>query len=225
MTFNPEIHHRRSIRLKDYDYSQAGAYFVTICTWQFECLFGDIVEGGMRLNELGRVVLAEWNRTTEIRKEIELDVAVVMPNHFHGIICIVDDRTTVGATGRSPLPPGPRPRSLGAFVGGFKAATTKQINIIRDNPGCPVWQRNYYERVIRNETELERAREYIINNPQKWALDKDNPQLIGCRGDRPVAPTQRLPATGAHYPQQLPGRVDGLPHQLPEDLGAETGKP
>jgi REP element-mobilizing transposase RayT len=98
-----------------------------------------------------------------------------MPNHFHGIICIVDDGTIVGATGRSPLPPGPRPRSLGAFIGGFKSAVTTQINVIRQNPGCPVWQRNYFERVIRNDAELGRAREYIINNPLKWELDKEHP--------------------------------------------------
>jgi REP element-mobilizing transposase RayT len=175
MSFNSDIHHRHSIRLKDYDYSQAGAYFVTLCAWQRECLFGDIVDGEMRLNALGQVVLNEWNRTPEIRKEIEFDVAVVMPNHFHGIICIVDDSTSVGATGRSPLPPEPRPRSLGAFVGGFKSAVTTQINVIRQNPRCPVWQRNYFERVIRNDAELGRAREYIINNPLKWELDEENP--------------------------------------------------
>lgn len=172
-----DIHHRRSIRLRNYDYSSAGAYFVTICTWQRECLFGDIVDGEMRLNESGNIVLAEWERTPEIRKEIELDMAVIMPNHF--LVCIVDGGT-VGATRRSPLQsrlrqPGPIPRSLGAFVAGFKSATTKQINIIRANPGCPVWQRNYYERVIRNAEELGRAREYIVNNPLKWALDKENP--------------------------------------------------
>jgi len=181
MTYNPDIHHRRSIRLRDYDFSAAGAYFMTICAWNRDCLFGDIVNGEMVLNDLGRLVFAEWNRTPEIRKEIELDVAVVMPNHFHGIICIVDDGTNVGATGRSPLTTpaavtsGPRPRSLGAFVGGFKAATTKQINIIRNNPGCPVWQRNYYERVIRNDNELARAREYIMNNTLHWDNDENNP--------------------------------------------------
>jgi REP element-mobilizing transposase RayT len=184
MTYHPNIHHRHSIRLKDYDYSQAGAYFVTLCAWQRECLFGDIVDGEMRLNALGQVVLDEWNRTPEKRKEIELDAAVVMPNHFHGIICIVDAGTTVGAAGRaahpprSPLPSGPRPRSLGAFVGGFKSAVTTQINVIRQNPGCPVWQRNYFERVIRNDAELERAREYIINNPLKWELDKEHPANV-----------------------------------------------
>jgi len=96
MTYNPDIHHRRSIRLRDYDFSAAGAYFMTICAWNRDCLFGDIVNGEMVLNDLGRLVFAEWNRTPEIRKEIELDVAVVMPNHFHGIICIVDDGTNVG---------------------------------------------------------------------------------------------------------------------------------
>lgn len=176
MTYNPDIHHRHSIRLKGFDYSQAGAYFITICTWQRECLFGDIVDGVMTLNEWGQVVLDEWNRTPELRTQVSLDVAVIMPNHFHSIITV--DSNTVGAYCNTP-PPNTSLRSpsqtIGAIVRGFKSTVTKQINIIRQNPGSPVWQRNYYERVIRNDAELDRAREYIINNPLKWELDKENP--------------------------------------------------
>ena len=86
MTYNPDIHHRHSIRLQDYDYSQAGAYFVTICTWQRDCLFGEIVNGEMVLNDMGRIVVDEWEKTATVRKNVILDEFVIMPNHFHGII-------------------------------------------------------------------------------------------------------------------------------------------
>lgn len=196
MNFKPDIHHRQSIRLLDYDYSQVGAYFVTICAWQRECQFGAIVDNTMVLNDMGRIVADEWERTPKLRTNVELDVWTVMPNHFHGIILIHDD--TVGAHRRAPdfdvrsdlgirhgmfnaektgacnAPLRRQSGSLGSVVAGFKSATTKRINTYRNNAGCPVWQRNYYERVIRNENELSRAREYIVNNPQKWALDKEN---------------------------------------------------
>jgi REP element-mobilizing transposase RayT len=187
MTYQPDIHHRHSIRLKDYDYSQAGAYFVTLCAWQRECLFGDIVDGEMRLNALGQAVLDEWNRTPEIRVQVSLDVSVVMPNHFHGIIAIdgstFDGGNVVRAYCNTPLPivhnqlRSPS-QTIGAIVRGFKSAVTTQINVIRQNPNCPVWQRNYFERVIRNDAELDRAREYIINNPLKWELDKEHPANV-----------------------------------------------
>ncbi len=173
--FDPKIHHRRSIRLKGYDYSQAGAYFVTIVAWQRECLFGDVVDGEMVLNEFGVIVRSEWERTAEIRREVDLGAFVVMPNHFHGIVILHND-TVVGATGRSPLPPrGPIPKSLGALMAGFKSSVTKQINVIRATPGIPVWQRNYYERIIRHERELDRIHRYIESNPSNWADDDENP--------------------------------------------------
>jgi putative transposase len=208
MTYNPDIHHRRSIRLKDYDYSQTGAYFVTICAWQRECLFGAIVDGEMVLNDLGRIVVDEWEKTATLRPNVELDLFSVMPNHFHGIFLIHDNvraphpdqKNNVGAHCMRPesaematmaqstenrahvgAPLRRQSGSIGSVFAGFKSATTKRINIIRNNPGCPVWQRNYYERVIRNEDELSRAREYIVNNPMKWELDKENP--INCRDD------------------------------------------
>ncbi len=182
MVFNHEIHHRRSIRLKDYDYARAGAYFITLCSFQRECLFGEVVGGEMALSEFGAVLLEEWNRTPEIRREIDVDACIVMPNHFHGII-VIDDVDIVGratgiggATSQSPLQQsGPRPRSLGALVGGFKAATTEGINLLRGNSGRPVWQRNFFERVIRDEKELASIRQYIGDNPIKWASDRENP--------------------------------------------------
>ena len=195
MTYNPDIHHRHSIRLKDYDYSQAGAYFVTICAWQRECLFGEIVNGEIVLNAMGRIVVEEWDKTGKMRSNVELDVFTVMPNHFHAVFLIQDNvgahcmrpesaamatilptndnRAHIGAPLRR------QSGSIGSVLAGFKSATTKQINILRNNPGCPVWQRNYYERVVRNENELSRAREYIVNNPMKWELDKENPINAG----------------------------------------------
>ncbi|HIJ94423.1 MAG TPA: transposase [Desulfuromonadales bacterium] len=201
MIFNPDIHHRHSIRLKDYDYSQAGAYFVTLCAWQRECLFGDFVDGKMRLNELGQVVESVWCGLIRHFANLDLDQHVIMPNHFHGILQINDtaNNDNVGAKqGSSALPGfdvdsgkgeagetlasplqnllhGTVSGSFAAAVQNFKSVSTRKINKIRQNLGCPVWQRNYYERVIRNDAELERAREYIINNPLKWKLDKENP--------------------------------------------------
>ena len=104
MTYNPDTHHRHSIRLKDYDYSQAGAYFVTICAWQRECLFGEIANGEMVVNDMGRIVVEEWERTEQMRSNVELDVYSIMPNHFHAIVSVHDN---VGATkaGESPTRP------------------------------------------------------------------------------------------------------------------------
>lgn len=181
MKFNPDIHRRHSIRLKGYDYSKAGAYFVTVCAWNRECLFGDVAGGEIRLNEYGTVVVEEWQRSGTIRKEIVLDVFVVMPNHIHGIIMISDDNHgSVGVTGRSPLqirPHGPSKRSLGSFFAGFKSSVTKRINELRDNPECPVWQRNYYDHVIRTEDSLNRIRDYIHYNPARWDEDIENPVI------------------------------------------------
>lgn len=169
---------------------------MTMCAWQRECLFGEIVNGEMALNGMGRVVVDEWEKTGAVRKNIILDKFVVMPNHFHGIIlidnvgampvarpCLVsnnESRATHGtrATHRV-APTGPLSGSIGAIIAQYKSIVTKRINIFRNNAGCPVWQRNYYERIIRNENELSNAREYIVNNPLKWVLDKENPVNCG----------------------------------------------
>ncbi len=185
MKYDPENHHRRSIRLKGYDYSQAGAYFVTICTQNRACLFGEVVDGQMRVNELGEIVREEWLRTGQIRPNVELDAFVVMPNHIHGIIVLrgYDRRgtlqrapTTVERFGK------PTSNTIPTIVRLFKSATTKRINHLRGTPGARVWQRNYYERIIRNDDELRRIREYIANNPLQWALDRDNPAFRGTAG-------------------------------------------
>ena len=184
MSYNPDIHQRRSIRLKGYDYATPGAYFVTVCTHERECLFGDIVDGVMRLNDAGRMVNDSWQRIVTHFIGVEIDQFVIMPNHFHGIV------TTVGAG--SPRPnltnqgggtnqggetPPLRGVTLGQIVGYFKYQSTKYINQTRNTPGTPVWQRNYYERVIRDDRELATIRQYIADNPAKWAEDENRPGL------------------------------------------------
>jgi REP element-mobilizing transposase RayT len=146
-------------------------------------LFGTIDDGEMILNEHGKVVKREWLNTFDIRQNIELDEYVIMPNHFHGIITIAcrgtlqrarkdvpnEHARTVERFGK------PVSNSIPTIIRLFKSAVTKQINHIRNTPGCPVWHRNFYERVIRNEKELFQTREYIQNNPLQWDLDKENP--------------------------------------------------
>jgi len=172
MKHDPDKHQRRSIRLREYDYAQAGAYFVTIVTRDRACLFGEVVNGEMRPNQLGLIVVDEWDRSSRIRQELETDAFVLMPNHIHGVVFI---NGGVGATGRSPLHSGPLRRSLGAFVAGFKSVVTKRVNELRATPGAPVLQRNYYEHIVRGENELNRIREYIANNPLQWEIDRENP--------------------------------------------------
>jgi putative transposase len=188
MNYDPTRHHRRSIRLPAYDYAQAGAYFVTMVTHKRQCLFGEIVGGQMRLATHGQVVSEQWLRSALVRGEIELDAFVVMPNHIHGIVIMRVQPMAVGAHGcaplhgRAPLPSSSLyrpPRSLGSLVAGFKSAATKRINEIRGTLGVPVWQRNYYERVIRNSEELNRVRQYIIDNPAHWEEDRENPNNVG----------------------------------------------
>ena len=179
MRYDPAKHHRRSIRLKGYDYSQAGAYFVTICTRNRECLFGDIVDGEMRLNELGIIVQRTWLDLPNHVGGIVLDAFVIMPNHVHGIITITDrGGNTVGA-GSEPAPTTrvPNRHGLPEIVRQFKTFSSRRINARRQTPGLPVWQRNYYEHVIRDERSLERIREYIANNPLQWELDRENPNV------------------------------------------------
>ena len=168
---------RRSIRLPGYDYSQPGTYFVTICTYQRICLFGDVVLDTVNLNGMGLTVRDEWLRTAEIRGNVQLDTYQIMPNHLHAIVMIAEQSTGGGTVGAHGCAPSIRqPRSLGSLIAGFKSAATKRINQIRRTPGVAVWQRNYYERVIRNEQDLDTVRRYIEENPAKWAEDSENPR-------------------------------------------------
>lgn len=195
MAFDPEKHHRRSIRLKGYDYTQAGAYFVTICAYRRECLFGQVANGVV-LSQYGCIAEQCWQILPRDFPRVELDVFVSMPNHLHGIIVLTGCHTTGRGEAfarRHPQPPstpanasplrsahGTQAGSLAAIVQNFKSVSTRKINRTRATPGMPVWQGNYHEHIIRDEDELSRIREYIVNNPLQWADDRENP-LVGVR--------------------------------------------
>ena len=194
MKYNPDIHHRRSIRLKGYDYSQPGAYFITICTYRRACLLGDVIEGDMHLNPLGNMAWQCWQAIPDHFPHAVLDAFVVMPNHVHGIVWIVDglnpSAAMVGASDYSPLPdspPQPSPthssyprgtsKTIGSMVRGFKIGVTKWA---RQNTDIyAVWQRNYYEHIIRNDRALNAIRQYIAGNPARWHLDRYNDDAVG----------------------------------------------
>lgn len=182
---HPQERERRSIRLKGYDYSRAGIYFVTLCTEGRTQIFGNVSGGKIELSGFGHVVAEEWQRSQAIRKEIRLHEWIVMPNHFHGLLQIVgahggasdgSQAASERAHSRAPLR---RPRSLASMVAGFKAASTKRINELRNAQGSPVWQRNYYEHVVRSEEDFHRIRRYILTNPGRWELDRENENRTG----------------------------------------------
>ncbi|HUH46714.1 MAG TPA: transposase [Arenibacter sp.] len=219
MPYNPNKHHRRSIRLKDYDYSLEGAYFITICCANRTCLFGKIQDNEMILNEYGTIAYHEWTNTSKLRKNVELDVFVIMPNHLHGIIILntipgrgelhspknklhspenkwhspnrdqdenknklhspenklhSPNRNLPNIGGVFDTPLRSPSNNIGAIIRGYKSSVTKQLNAL--NIGCAVWQRNYYEHIIRNEQSYQRISEYIIDNPQKWSDDRFHDQ-------------------------------------------------
>lgn len=186
----------RSVRLPGFDYALHGGYFITLCAHRRECLFGRMDAGQMILGPFGQIVAEERLRTPEIRKEIRLGTCQVMPNHLHAVV-FIEYGDGARATGRSPLPSptdsvatvgrprGPGRRSLGALVGGFKASTTKRINAARGLPSSPVWQRNYHEHVIQNESELARIEQCILENPLRWDRDVENPHRVSQETDQP----------------------------------------
>lgn len=164
---------RRSIRLPHYDYSQAGAYFITLCAHERRCLFGDIVNHEVKLNNLGKIIAEEWEKTGSIREHVKLDSWVIMPNHFHAILFIHEsDATYQNVYKKHKTAIGPQTGSLGAIITGFKAVVTSRNNSRLFRNKQKIWQRNYWDRVIRNESELNQIREYIQNNPLRWELDK-----------------------------------------------------
>lgn len=180
MKFDPEKHHRQSIRLRNYDYSQPGCYFLTICTHKKQCWFGEIQNDRMCLNQIGKIVAEEWLNTPQIRLNFQLDQWVIMPNHLHGIVIINKHILGLGEgdidiLGARNAPLRQEPNSISSFVAGFKSAVTKRINLLRNNRDVPLWQRNYYESIIRDEQSLIAIREYIKNNPYQWKKDPDNP--------------------------------------------------
>ncbi len=167
-------HHRRSIRVRGYDYSQAGAYFVTICAKNREFVFGKIIDTEMRLNDTGRIVQECWNDLPSRFAGIELDAFVTMPNHIHGIIIIVGARLALPKAGAASSAP-----TLGDIIRAFKSISAINVNRMLSRSGQSLWQRNYYEHVIRNEKSLNKIHEYIIHNPLRWSLDRENPYRKG----------------------------------------------
>ena len=185
MKYDPDIHHRRSIRLKGYDYSKACVYFVTICTQNRECLFGEIKDGDVWLNDAGHMVERWWLEMSKKFPTVEIDQYIIMPNHLHGIIWIQYQKV-VGAD----LRVCPKLRQ-GAHTGAplhtmmqwFKTMTSNEyIRHVKKHTWPPLqgklWQRNYYERIIRNEAELIHTSEYILKNPSSWAEDENNPAVM-----------------------------------------------
>lgn len=186
---NSSFHHRKSIRLKEYNYSQPGNYFITVCALTREAVFGVIRDQEMIRNKNGEIVVDCWQEIPSHFPHVETDAFVVMPDHIHGIITILDSteyivgsrhdvRMThdVGARHASPLPERPnrtKPGSLGAVIGSFKSAVSKRINQNLGTQGSSIWQRNYYEHIIRNDKDLNRIRLYIHNNPANWNEDFD----------------------------------------------------
>jgi REP element-mobilizing transposase RayT len=169
--FDPQKHHRRSIRLKGYDYRSAGAYFVTIVTYQRECVFGEIVNGEMRLNDYGKIADEHWQDIPNHFPNVDLGTYVIMPNHVHGIIVVNDQ---VGATQCvAPTPPrGPQRRSIWAIVGSYKSSVSYRIN--KQFNVTNIWQRNYHEHIIRDDDEHNRIHLYIESNPANWMNDEEN---------------------------------------------------
>jgi REP element-mobilizing transposase RayT len=170
VTHQATPHRRRSLRLQGYDYAQAGAYFTTICTQDRVCLFGAVADGAMRLSAAGELAATVWSKLPLRFPDIDLDAFVIMPNHIHGIIVLADRAPTIGKV-----------------VGTFKSLfALEYIRGVRSSrwPAFDgrVWQRNYYEHVIRDETDLNRIRQYIDENPLRWELDEENPQWLRAGG-------------------------------------------
>jgi REP element-mobilizing transposase RayT len=180
MTFNPDIHHRRSIRLRDYDYASCGAYFVTVCTHERECLFGGVAGDIMELSAAGRMVADVWHGLPGRFPQVMTDEFVVMPNHVHGIIFLVGALLAApgfkhqGAASSAPAPT-PNAPTLGLIMRMFKSLSAISVNRILDRTERPLWQRNFYEHIVRDENELTGIREYIRFNPLKWPDDAENP--------------------------------------------------
>lgn len=185
MKYNPAVHHRRSIRLKEYDYSQAGLYFITICTQDRECLFGDVRNGIVELSHIGKIAHNIWYEIPQHFDHGELDEFVLMPNHLHGIIVIrrglinqtptTNHPTATNDQNQWVLMQNPK-QTLGKIIRFYKAKTTRLVHDRGFN--YFVWQRNYYEHIIRKEYELNKIRGYTQNNPLKWHLDRENSERV-----------------------------------------------
>jgi REP element-mobilizing transposase RayT len=187
MKFDPQKHHRRSIRLQEYDYTQAGGYYITVVTFQREHLFGEIQNAQIQLSNFGLVAKGQWEKLPKRFPNIELGAFVVMPNHIHGIIRILDRECWGTAedskssndelSRRAPMEQFGKPvkGSIPTIIRSYKSAVALRINLMRGTNGVPVWQRNYYEHVIRNHEDWDRIQRYIESNPSMWAEDNENP--------------------------------------------------
>ena len=194
MKYSPEIYHRKSIRLKNYDYSLEGLYFITICCQNREHLFGEIVKGKMILNNAGFMIQRIYEELPKYFEKIEIGEYVIMPNHFHCVIEIVDLVLNVGAESISAQIKNKNdiynqntllnrvdiestPTTIPNIIQTFKRYTTiEYIKMVKNNqlPNFDkrIWQKNYYEHIIRNEEEYTKISKYIENNPTKWDEDK-----------------------------------------------------
>jgi putative transposase len=183
MSSSPVPFRRRSIRLRDYDYREEAAYFITICTFHRACIFGEIIDGTMQINASGKIAAACWEAIPAHFPRVECDAFVVMPNHIHGIVAIVENISGVGAQHAAPIPQPTQgitsnnvaSGSIGAVVRSFKSAVTRQINLLDNTPGEIIWQRNYHEHIIRSESSLNTLRQYVEQNPARWNEDKLHP--------------------------------------------------
>ena len=169
---------RRSLRLSGYDYRLAGVYFVTLCTYQKAMLFGEVDDGDLKLNALGEIVRDEWRLIANIRSNVKLDLFVVMPNHFHGLV-IIDNFQGSDLTECMSVPASKESHtlqsgSLGAVIGQFKLAVGRQARRRQLRQRQPIWQRNYYDHIVRDEETLNDIRQYIVANPARWREDSLN---------------------------------------------------
>ena len=177
--YDPHIHHRRSIRLKDYDYSQPGAYFITGCVANQAQLFGKITGNTMHLSDLGKSIAATWEGLPNHYAHIDMDVFSLMPNHLHAVLWILPSESEGGPISSEHHGP-----SVFTITRRFKSLTTNMYwRTLRESghssAGVRLWQRNYHEHVVRDEDELGRIREYIVNNVLRWSLDRENPDRTG----------------------------------------------
>jgi putative transposase len=188
--FDPNKQHRHSIRLPGYDYAQAGAYFVMIVAWRRECLFGEVIDGKVVLSKFGLIAWQQWENLPKRFPNIDLGASMIMPNHMDGIVEILAGRGTAGnrmdldggSTRRAPTTheafQKPVKGSIPTIVRSYKSAVSYRINLMRGTQDIPVWQRNYYEHVIRNEKDLQNKTDYINGNPLLWEQDNENPNNI-----------------------------------------------
>ncbi len=169
---------KSSPRLKGFDYSQPGAYFVTICTAQWICLFGEINDDRMVLNPLGEVVQRAWADVPNHYPYVTIDDFIIMPNHVHGIVILLEDRRdrfrNLSLRGSHQE----KRHGLSEIIRGFKTWSARRINQIQNTSGTPLWQRSFYDHIIRDDDDLNRIRGYIMENPLTWNQDRNNPKFL-----------------------------------------------